>query len=209
MNQQLHLFDTPSPPPRPIDAWLTGPNAFTARAQESAYSDDEGYTHLIRDPGDPERLTREEAKRLGIRELAPHTKLDETPVSEWRRLIRAHLHDRGSSTGYPDADKVKAVRTEFTFNHIMVELADVTADIAFSTNADRALWSLVHQGVLEHTASSPVLFRPYESIVDVHASLDGDNMWRCHYCNRVVPQNRWTQGADDCPHCEPDKYELP
>ena len=191
---QLSLFASP---PRVIETgeWTSHP---VDRAGAAA------YIHLIRDKDDPERMSREDAKRLGVRELAPHKRLDRVPVSEWRRLIRKHLHDRASSTGYPEADRAKEIRSEFTFNRLMLELAGVTADIAFETNADRALWELVAAGTLEHTTSTPVLFRlvdPNEPLDGVWASLDGDNVWRCHECNTAVQLNRWTGDPDGCPAC--------
>lgn len=46
-----------------------------------------------------------------------------------------------------------------TFNRICVELWDKNASTLFSTKADKALWALVEEGVIEHTLEQPVYFR--------------------------------------------------
>jgi hypothetical protein len=48
-----------------------------------------------------------------------------------------------------------------TFNRIVLEITkyEYTADVAFDTIADVALWELVASEALEHTVATPVLFR--------------------------------------------------
>ncbi len=135
MKAQLSLF---SPPPPDLSAatWRTGVVPYIDTEMRH------GYVHLVRAADDPERLSREEVRAFGIRDLAPHRTISKTPVIEWKRLIRNLLLDRRSSSGYADVDRKKDIRETFTFNRIMLELADVTADIAYQSTADAALWEL-------------------------------------------------------------------
>ena len=98
------------------------------------------YVHLIRAPNDPERSPRPKG---GVRDRAPHRTLSKQPAQFWEPEILGALAD-----GIPR-----------TFNRIGVERFDLTADVLFTTSVNKALWSLVEQGVLEHTLVAPILFR--------------------------------------------------
>lgn len=98
------------------------------------------YTHLIRDPDDPTRSSR--PSQGGYEDKTPHRSLDEIDPETLEHMILDLLSD-----GEPR-----------TFNRIAVELWDLTADIAFGTAADEALWRLVGTAT-EHTNEAPVLFR--------------------------------------------------
>lgn len=93
------------------------------------------YVHIIRADDDPERGPRN-GQTLRWRRIADHS------PAAWRDRIVQHLSD-----GIPR-----------TFNRIMVELADFTADVAAGTNADRGLWLGVEQKRLALTLEAPVLF---------------------------------------------------
>lgn len=94
------------------------------------------YLHLIRAKGDPERSPRGPGRALLWRNLDTRT------PEAWAERIAAHLND-----GVPR-----------TFNRIMVELSDFTADVAFGTTADEGLWLAVERGHLALTHEAPVLF---------------------------------------------------
>lgn len=98
------------------------------------------YVHLIRAPDDPERSPRPKG---GVRDRAPHRTLSKQPAAFWEPEIVAALAD-----GVPR-----------TFNRIGVERFDLTADVLFTTSVNKALWSLVERGILEHTLVAPILFR--------------------------------------------------
>ncbi len=110
--------------------WFTRTNARALHA----------YTHLIRSPDDPERSSR--AARKG-KETAWKASTASKMEPEWRTRIVALLED----------DKPR------TFNAICVELGDITADIGYATAPDKALWSLVAAGEVEHTVEAPIFFR--------------------------------------------------
>lgn len=105
------------------------------------------YTHLIRSPEDPERISRKERqKRLGKRKAATAWKsLGKGETKGWKKLILALL---------------KKKRKGITFNAIVLELTDggMTADVAFMKDPDHALWSLVEEGKVRHTVAAPILF---------------------------------------------------
>jgi len=100
---------------------------------------DEVYLHLIRHPEDPSRSPRPAGGQV---DRMPHRTLDKRDPEAVRSDIVRHLSD-----GEPR-----------TFNRLTVELWDITADIAFDTVADEALWSLVGE-YIEHTVKVPILFR--------------------------------------------------
>jgi hypothetical protein len=64
-------------------------------------------------------------------------------ITEWYGKIHEHMRDY----------------IPRTFNRMMVEMADITADIAFSEAPDHALWILVRDGRLIHTLEAPILFK--------------------------------------------------
>jgi hypothetical protein len=100
------------------------------------------YLHLVRAPDDPPRrqrfIDRAERDTGAWREL-----FRSGTQAHWTEAIRAHLADG----------------TARTFNRIMVEIADVTSDVAFEKAPDLALWALVAAGEVEHTTATPILFR--------------------------------------------------
>jgi hypothetical protein len=98
------------------------------------------YVHLIRHPDDPERSPRPKG---GVADKAPHVTLDKTTLRQWKPQLRRQLSD-----GIPR-----------TFNRLCVELLGFTADVAFNTPVDEALWWLVRFGEVEHTTKAPILFR--------------------------------------------------
>ncbi|HEX5659934.1 MAG TPA: hypothetical protein VFX59_22215 [Polyangiales bacterium] len=93
------------------------------------------YVHIIRGDDDPERGPRN-GQTLRWRRIADH------PPAAWLDRIVQHLSD-----GVPR-----------TFNRIMVELADFTADVAAGTHADKGLWLGVAQKRLALTLEAPILF---------------------------------------------------
>lgn len=101
------------------------------------------YTHLIRHPDDPERSPRSSRRGQHSKWRADMRKGSE-PI--WSEAILVLLSD-----GVPR-----------TFNRMMVELADYTADVAAGKAPDRALWALVEAGDVEHTQVAPILFRRRE-----------------------------------------------
>lgn len=101
------------------------------------------YTHLIRAKGDPERSPR---PRGGRKDKAPHLTMRRAgpeAVRSWREAIAALLRDR----------------TPRTFHRLCVEIGDIEGSIGFEEAPDEALWSLVGEGILEHTLQAPILFR--------------------------------------------------
>jgi hypothetical protein len=103
------------------------------------------FLHIIRDPDDPERSSREERRaRLGDLATTEWKKLrhkDSAPM--WREAMLKLLSD-----GQPR-----------TFNAMAVIIADITADVASDGAAEGVLWSLVAEELLEHTVEAPVFFR--------------------------------------------------
>ncbi len=98
------------------------------------------YTVLIRSPVDPERLPR------GAHKGNPNKRWKELTAkgtkAQWSESILELLLD-----GNPR-----------TFNHICVELADITADVAFGKAPEKALWKLVDMGALLRSERTPVRF---------------------------------------------------
>ena len=101
------------------------------------------YIVLIRGPGDPERRSREDRRRADAAGATTSwRKLVKLSASEWAARIVAHLGD-----GVPR-----------TFNRIMVELADVTADVVAGKSPEKGLWLAVKDGLIAWTAAAPVYF---------------------------------------------------
>lgn len=138
MSDQVGLFE-PSAPERIADGWVSG------RWWGAGALRPDGFHHVARAADDPERRTRKQRRDELGRHTAVHgwRQLAKEPREAWAARIREHLAD-----GEPR-----------TFNRIMVELADTTADIAYMTPADAGLWELVAGGEVEHTARIPLLFR--------------------------------------------------
>lgn len=121
--------------------WHTGPYPQGVRAEidHGRYQ----YTHMIRAPEDPERLSREERRRIhGPGVVTKWQKLHKRPVEEFREEILAHMADG----------------KQRTFNRISVELYDYTADVA-GPAITKAVFDLVEERELEHTMDAPVYFR--------------------------------------------------
>jgi hypothetical protein len=95
------------------------------------------YVHLIRFASDPQR------SRAAKRDPFAWRKLDEQSPEEWAARIVAHLGDGQART----------------FNRIMVELTNFTADVAFDSNADSGLWRAVERTLVVHTLEAPIFFR--------------------------------------------------
>jgi hypothetical protein len=98
------------------------------------------YTHLIRAADDPEEGARGKGKRdpLGWKKT-----VKKGDLAEWRKRILDLLAKHGPST----------------YNALSVHATGLTADITFEELPDKALWSLVSDGLVEHTMASPILFR--------------------------------------------------
>lgn len=102
---------------------------------------------MTRDAGDPtstaEKKTSAEEKRACGDYTQQHLWVGKKPVEEWRASIVEKLSD-----GEPR-----------TFNRLMVELIDKTADICSGSTPEWAIWELVRDGVIEHTTSEPIFFK--------------------------------------------------
>lgn len=113
------------------DAWVSWPYAVT---RGSEYR----FMHLIRGPDDPdERVAR------GQQFATAWTEVERGTVESWMLRIWALLADGRART----------------FNAICVEMTGRTADVCFEARPDQALWALVESGMIEHTVTTPVLFR--------------------------------------------------
>jgi len=99
----------------------------------------EGYTHMIRSMGDPERSAR---PGRGDYVIAKWKKQHARPTAGFEVEILAYLADGRAQT----------------FNHISVTLYDYTADVA-GPNMTKAMWDLVERGEIEHTLHAPIRFR--------------------------------------------------
>ncbi len=95
------------------------------------------YTVLIRSPVDPERSPR------GTRSVDWKELTAKGTEAQWAESILELLLDG----------------TPRTFNRICVEVADITADVAFEKSPNNALWSLVDMGALTRSERTPVRFR--------------------------------------------------
>jgi hypothetical protein len=102
------------------------------------------FVHLIRGPSDPAEMPRgvtsERRERWGV---APHRKLDGTRVGHWTGPLLKLIREQ----------------PELTFNALCVTLTGLTADVAFGTPLDDALWALVERGLVEHTRVAPIRWR--------------------------------------------------
>jgi hypothetical protein len=152
---QLALdFDAaPAPEPAPAPTWHHGwAPAWWAHATgqlgRPLTRDErcEVYVHLIRGPADP--VASADRRRAAGEDQAAGDptgwkKARAMPVEEWCTLLL-----RGLADGQPR-----------TFNALLVETVDRTADVAGPGNAELALWSLAVEGAIEHTARAPILWR--------------------------------------------------
>lgn len=100
------------------------------------------YVVIIRAKGDPERSPR------------PSSKNDPGHALAWKKKVK---------TGTPEewADRIVKLLSDGihrTFNRIVVELADTTADVAFGYPPEKGLWLAVERGDLMLTHEAPILF---------------------------------------------------
>lgn len=104
-------------------------------------SGDGVYIHLIRAAGDPERPGAEKSQGRGW--SFKWKEVGQTAPEAWTERIVELLADTQPRT----------------FNAICVELVGVTADVAFESSLDHALWLLKERGRVEHTISVPIRWR--------------------------------------------------
>lgn len=97
------------------------------------------YVVIVRGPNDPERKRKRDPKTS----------------TAWKQLVK------GGHVGVWTKRIVELMQDgkPRTFNHMMVELADVTADIAMGNPPEKGLWDAVRQGHLVMTYESPILFK--------------------------------------------------
>jgi len=98
------------------------------------------YMHALRAKEDPERAPRVK----GSTETAAwRKKLTKSDLGEWRKKFLDLLSKEGP----------------MTFNKLSVLTSGYTADITMRKDPDEALWSLVKDGLVEHTIEAPIYFR--------------------------------------------------
>lgn len=132
----------PAPPPRDLTAetWMTGPTADRRGLAK--------FTHVARAHDDPERTDiRLLPEELRDRTATWRRGLAKRDPVEFRAPIHALLADGAART----------------FNAIGVLLLDKTADNLMDLPPDVALWTLVADGLVEHTVAGPILFRLTEA----------------------------------------------
>lgn len=99
------------------------------------------FVHLIRAPGDPDESIKR-GRKNGHDPVGWKKTRKVNDVEQWMELMLVHMHDGKRRT----------------FNKLMVELTGRTADFWFETEADKALWRLVEEGLLHHTMKAPIFF---------------------------------------------------
>ena len=135
--RSMAIPDAVPAPPREVwrETWWTGPYPEGFRSGASA------YTHMIRDPSDPERSEREARKgqeNRVVKEIHRHG-----DVESFKKQILAHVADG----------------TPRTLNRIAMELWDLTADIV-GERIEKAFFDLVEEMKLQHTVTAPILWLP-------------------------------------------------
>lgn len=103
-------------------------------------------------PRDPGRSPRGPGRALLWKGLDKHT------TEEWAARIVTHLSDG-------------ILRT---FNRIMVEVSDFTADVAYGSSADEGLWLAVSRHQLALTYDAPILFACTDGLVPVGCRYSSD-----------------------------------
>lgn len=104
------------------------------------------FVIMIRGPNDPEDTAqgrRRRGERRAARGMLDWKDLNRRGLVSWKEAIWSIIKD-----GAPR-----------TFNHLMVELCDRTADFCAGRAPETALWDLVYAKVVEHTMNAPILFR--------------------------------------------------
>jgi len=133
----------------PVVDWPKTTADMHARASVDWYTNTKNpgrgyYLHLVRAEDDPPRSSRKERQaREFTEEVRRREDMTKKTRPEWRRRIFDYLRTHDSST----------------FNTILVDLADITADMGHGVPGD-ALWDLVEAGKVYHTDPSrhPVWF---------------------------------------------------
>lgn len=112
----------------------------TSQVQVDAWRKRSPYALLIRDPArDPERQTRGMRGQYGV---DPHNKLSAMALEDLRCALWTCLSEHPGR--------------HMTFNELAVRLFDLTADIAFDTPLEDALWSLLVDGCVGMTMQAPI-----------------------------------------------------
>lgn len=115
----------------PENGWVTG-DVIDRRGPAA-------FTHLVHGRDDPKA-----AAHKGARDpLAWKKTVQKGDLAEWRKGMLDLLAKHGPST----------------YNALSVHATGLTADITFQELPDKALWSLVSDGLVEHTLVTPILFR--------------------------------------------------
>jgi hypothetical protein len=144
------------------------------------------FVHIIRADDDPDRSPREE--RRG-KETEWQKAFGKGTDDAWAEAILNHLSD--------DVPR--------TFNRIMVEIADATADVVFEKGPDRALWNLVETYQLEFINEAPILFRRPPGWKDHYAGSDHTSLTACSRLPSLYPKTgershrNWDKVT--CPAC--------
>lgn len=115
----------------PESGWVTG-DVIDRRGAAA-------YLHLVHGRGDPEA-----PKDKGARDpLAWKRDVNKGDLAEWRKKILELLAKNGPST----------------YNALSVHATGLASEVTFQELPDKALWSLVSDGLVEHTLVAPILFR--------------------------------------------------
>ncbi len=105
------------------------------------------YQVVIRGPDDPvcasERKRQKNLPNASGGDTRPHLRMRKWSLDDCRASITTLLTDG----------------TPRTFNAICVELFDKTSSVAFGETPEDALWSLIVDGIIEHSTVTPFLFR--------------------------------------------------
>lgn len=179
------LADEETAPPRadtrpgPDAEWVTGADTVDRTGMFV-------YLHIVRGSDDPERQKRAtERADAGGGSQVWRKMFRKASVEQWTDAIRKHVAD-----GEPR-----------TFNRIMVELCDMTADVAFDKAPDRALWALVAAGEVEHTLETPIYFRRRAPEPEVGFGGTGPGAAVAAEVAAIVAAEETP--TPDCPRCEP------
>lgn len=116
----------------PENGWVTGD--VISRQGAAAFA------HLVHGRDDPKAALPGKGARDP---LAWKKTVQKGDLAEWRKKILDLLATHGPST----------------YNALSVHATGLTADITFQELPDKALWSLVSDGLVEHTLVTPILFR--------------------------------------------------
>jgi hypothetical protein len=115
----------------PESGWVTG-DVIDRRGAAA-------FLHLVHGRGDPAAPAVKGARDP----LAWKRTMQKGDLAEWRKKILELLAKHGPST----------------YNALSVHATGLAAEVTFQELPDKALWSLVSDGLVEHTLVAPVLFR--------------------------------------------------